>query len=250
MVTTLFDRLPSLLPQLANPAARALALAAGAGLGLAAFRVRSASLRLFIWTAVLYAALAMPLLGWILPPLSFPIPAVFHRETEQPLPHRGLDSKTLSEASQQSSTSSPISQGRARTTALPPAATPPSHRWYARWSSLPWGKVAAGIYLLMASLLLVRFVVGLVFARRITQASDPIRDPRLALKLFCRARASGLSSIPRVAESKFVSVPVTMGAFRSTILLPSNWREWDDAKLDAVVAHEVSHIARRDSLTQ
>ena len=37
---------------------------------------------------------------------------------------------------------------------------------------------------------------------------------------------------------------------RSTILLPTAWREWDDAKLDAVIAHEVSHVARRDALTQ
>ena len=36
----------------------------------------------------------------------------------------------------------------------------------------------------------------------------------------------------------------------ATILLPSGWRDWDDAKLDAVVAHEVSHVARRDALTQ
>jgi len=41
-----------------------------------------------------------------------------------------------------------------------------------------------------------------------------------------------------------------MGVLRSTILLPVGWREWDDAKLDAVVAHEVSHVARRDALTQ
>jgi hypothetical protein len=41
-----------------------------------------------------------------------------------------------------------------------------------------------------------------------------------------------------------------MGALRSTILLPAGWRDWDDAKLDAVVAHEVSHVARRDALTQ
>jgi hypothetical protein len=41
-----------------------------------------------------------------------------------------------------------------------------------------------------------------------------------------------------------------MGVVRSTILLPAGWREWDDAKLDAVLAHEVSHIARHDTMTQ
>ena len=41
-----------------------------------------------------------------------------------------------------------------------------------------------------------------------------------------------------------------MGAFWPTILLPSDWREWDEEKLDAVLAHEFSHVARRDALTQ
>ena len=50
------------LVQLANPALRALALAAIAAAGLTAFRVKTTSVRLFTWTAVLYAALAMPLL--------------------------------------------------------------------------------------------------------------------------------------------------------------------------------------------
>ena len=51
-----------LLVQLAVPALRGIALAGAAGLGLAAFRVKSTSQRLFTWTAVLYAALAIPLL--------------------------------------------------------------------------------------------------------------------------------------------------------------------------------------------
>ena len=32
--------------------------------------------------------------------------------------------------------------------------------------------------------------------------------------------------------------------------MPSDWHAWDQEKLDAILAHEVSHIARRDALTQ
>ena len=67
----------SFLAQLVNPAARALILSVIAGGGLAAFRARSTSLRLFTWTAVLYGALAMPLLQWMLPPLHVPAPTIF-----------------------------------------------------------------------------------------------------------------------------------------------------------------------------
>ncbi len=69
MTSTAIPASTTLLAQLADPAARAVLLAAAAGLGLAAFRVRTTSTRLFTWTAVLYAALAMPFLGWMLPPL-------------------------------------------------------------------------------------------------------------------------------------------------------------------------------------
>jgi uncharacterized protein (TIGR03435 family) len=34
------------------------------------------------------------------------------------------------------------------------------------------------------------------------------------------------------------------------ILLPADWRDWDPATLDAVLAHERSHIGRRDPLVQ
>ena len=66
-----------LLAQLANAAARALALSTVVGFGLAAFRVKSTSLRLFTWTAVLYAAIAMPALQWMLPPLPIAVPVLF-----------------------------------------------------------------------------------------------------------------------------------------------------------------------------
>src|ERR1700689_491374 len=73
----------SILSQLANSAARALVLSGVVGLGLAAFRVKTTAVRLLTWTAVLYAALAMPLLQWVLPAVTVPLPAVLQFEAEQ-----------------------------------------------------------------------------------------------------------------------------------------------------------------------
>ena len=264
MITTVVAGIPNLLTQVANPAARALALALGAGVALTAFRVKAASLRLFTWTAVLYAALSMPLLGWMLPPLSFPALAAFQLGSGQPVPGEGdlpasaaaaslagnEAQTTSSGTSIQISQFSGTNQKHLRRTPPLAAAASPSHRRSSHLSSLRWGTIATAIYLSIALLLLVRFGVGLFFARRLVQASQPILDPRLTRKLSARACGSRRSEIPRVAESEFISVPVTMGALRSTILLPACWREWDDATLDAVIAHEVSHVARRDALTQ
>jgi beta-lactamase regulating signal transducer with metallopeptidase domain len=251
------------LAQLANPAARALALSVIVGLGLAAFRVKTTSLRLFTWTALLYTALAMPVLQWMLPPLPIPAPAFLQNaflEDRTAQPER-MKVKVSLAASAAGEVLSAPKKALPLTWSAPPASrtTPPRGEASlvvsptASSSFLPsirWSVVAAATYLGVAGLLLARFFVGLAFARRLLQAAHRIDEPRLTLRLVSRAYSSGLARIPHAVESEFISVPVTMGVLQSTILLPASWREWDDAKLDAVVAHEVSHVARRDPLTQ
>ena len=256
MQATAIQSATNLLMQLANPAARALALAAAAGLALTAFRVRTTSVRLFTWTAVLYAALAMPLLGRMLPPLPLPAPAFLQSgslrsEVMRPSPKAGelvqpaaqVKVRTAHNLAVKTTSSTEFTYALS-TPAIQAAPSSPA------WSLIPWKSVAAGIYLAVAFLLLLRFFVGLAFSRRLMRASQIINDPRMTQRLTARAYAAGLTFIPPAAESEFISVPVTMGALRSTILLPASWREWDNLKIDAVVAHEMSHVARRDAVTQ
>jgi bla regulator protein BlaR1 len=258
----------SVLALLVNSAVRAVALSGVAALALAAFRVKTTAVRLFTWTAVLYAALAMPLLQWILPTVPIPTPAILEFGAAQPhdsTPEHGTTSKVLptrtaaarppSSAGKLSDASSPelTRKALAHNEAALIVATleaSPAMSSSALWSSVRWSTVAAGIYFGVALLLLVRFCVGLVFGHRLMRASLELDEPRVSLRLASRAYASGLPSAPRAAESEFISVPLTVGVLRPTILLPAGWRDWDDAKLDAVVAHEVSHVARRDALTQ
>jgi len=119
-----------------------------------------------------------------------------------------------------------------------------------RWSTIPRAAVGVASYLAVALFFLARFGIGLLLGRRLLRKSQKIEEPSVVLLLDSRAHYSGLTVVPRLAESELISVPVTMGALRSTILLPASWREWDEAKLDAILAHEVSHVARRDGLTQ
>ena len=241
------DASTSLLAHLANPAARALALAGTAGLGLAAFRVKSTSARLSAWSAVLYAALAMPLLGWMLPPLPVPSPAFLQMGTKHRTPQPVFHEVVFHEVQ----VSHTVAGGRATPTASEvvvahsEAVSPSLQR-----SPIPWNILATGIYLAIAFLLLARFLVGFLYGRRLMKAAQPIDDPVVARRVAASASAFRLSFVPQCAQSELIAVPVTMGAMRSTILLPARWREWDDSKLDAVIAHEMSHVARRDALTQ
>ena len=230
------------LMHLAIAAARALALGSATGMALAAFRVKNISVRLFTWTAVLYAALGMPLLQRMLPPVLVPSPAFLKDGAALPVLAEVRNTKPLA---------LPVLDHEiALRDEAPIAVAPISSSRSSLWPSIRWSVVAAGIYFAIASLLLARLLVGLVFGHRLMQASQIINEPRVSRRLAERGHALGLVVIPRAAESEFISVPVTLGLLRPVILLPCGWREWNDTKLNAVVAHEVSHVARRDTLTQ
>jgi len=237
-----------LLPSLLIAAARTSVLAAGAGLLLAVFRVKKSSARLFTWVALLYVGLSMPFLGWLLPPIAVPIP--FLRSPLQTVPG-GTFSAIVSggaprikgaKVEMYQPPSTRAGQGAVRRSASSEEKHP--------LSKSPWIVFAVGLYLAVALLLLLRLAVGLVLGCRLVRSSVPVQDLRLAARLSARANASGQSLEHLVRESSWVSVPVTMGMVRPRILLPSAWREWDDATLDAVLMHELSHVKRHDAISQ
>ena len=232
----------TLLMQLGWWTAKTMVLALAAGFGLTVFRAKSTSSRLFTWTAVLYAALAIPLLGWLLPPLPIPLPALPHRDAASSAvevlpPVATPRSGVATEASARTST--------AATETLLPGASPRSQSF-----PIHWPVFATALYLVVFLLLLLRIGVGLVLARRLGRVARQIHDPRMASRMVRRAEFHGLYALPRVSESGLVSVPVTIGVLRPSILLPLGWQDWDDEKLDSILAHEMSHVARHDPWTQ
>jgi len=236
----------NLLMQLVNPAARSVMLAGAAGLALVIFRVKATPARLFAWKAVLCAALAMPILGWVLPSLAIPLPSVPPFTTpERATPLDRVESRNFHLTATTGTTLQHAPGGSERPPVVPHSREPQQVA-----SPIHWTAVAIALYLVVAGLLLVRMTVGLLIGRRVLRASKAIREERLTAALSRCARSFRLASIPRCAESQMVTVPVTMGVLRPAILLPPTWSAWDEAKLDAVLAHEVSHVARRDAFTQ
>jgi bla regulator protein BlaR1 len=245
------------LAQIAIFALRTLALALCVGVGLTLFRAKSTSLRLLSWTAVLYAALAIPLLGWLLPSLSFPVPSFL--QPAAAVPNSAASIKTANNSVNSTAKADRTVQpakAEPRMSAIDPRQNasvgipePNSAREFLP-SAIRWSTLATAIYLGTSLLLFVRLVVGLALARRLVHAAQRIHDQRVTSTIFFRARRSGLSFIPQARESALIAVPVTIGVWRSSILLPSNWHEWDDEKLGAVIAHETSHVKRHDALTQ
>jgi len=271
----------SFLMHMADAAARALLLGCVAGLALKIWSVKSVSVRLTVWRAVLGIALMMPLLGAFLPALSIEVPARMRQRFEEFYRARSGGSTVSNEVKHtsqpvkltgvpQTAAGGPEYANANRENLLRSAASVPSGArakvrisessekagqptralvWLKRsFRAVPWTVVAMATYSLITVGFLFRFAVGLILSLRLERGARSIRDPRaLALVSSC-ARTAGIKRVPRLAESELLSVPVTFGVVHPAILLPSGWRDWDEGELDAVIAHEISHVARRDAL--
>jgi beta-lactamase regulating signal transducer with metallopeptidase domain len=106
-----------------------------------------------------------------------------------------------------------------------------------------WPVLVAGLWAIGAAALLVRMGVGLAAARRLRRSARSI-GPGEAVPVGL------IRSGVELREHPAVRVPVTLGVFQPCILLPSTWRGWGAARLDAVLRHEVAHVDRGDYLAR
>jgi BlaR1 peptidase M56 len=90
------------------------------------------------------------------------------------------------------------------------------------------------LYLAVCAALLTRLAMGIAAAFRLWDRAEPVAHPTFPRGLHVRA-------------SDDVASPVTVG---SGIVLPSGFGEWDEEKLQIVLAHEASHVRQRDFYLQ
>jgi beta-lactamase regulating signal transducer with metallopeptidase domain/regulator of replication initiation timing len=251
--TWIFDLSPKILRHLIDPAARSLAIASLTGLVMVLAQVRNLSLRLSVWKAVIGVALAMPLLAICLPPLpvSVPVPEMIPGFSESTAKTETSTGVFVTQAPTRASVIVPpaprrtniMGPGRAKDRIKPFAS-------FSRSVDVPRSTLALGVYSAGALFLAFRFLLGWFLSYKLRQASRAIHDLELVRGFRCRCNAAQLRALPQLAESDRLSVPLTCGVMRPFVLLPADWRAWDAEKLDAVLAHEISHLARRDALTE
>jgi TonB family protein len=216
-----------ILGSLAEAAVRGLTLAVLVGAGLALFRVTRAADRLCAWRIVLWAALAMPIAGAVVPPVPLPVPA--------------FAASFVSDS------------GRA---GMPPSLTAISGTGAQpiTFTASPGAPLASvmllALYLAGLLLLAARAGRSWLAARQLDRASQPIDDAYVRARAADHAETLGLRRVPRLAETDRLQVPVTMSVHRPVVILPASWRSWPPDTLDAVLIHELSHVSRRDALTQ
>ena len=101
-------------------------------------------------------------------------------------------------------------------------------------------------YALIAATLLSAVGLAMRRVRRLRATMLPL--PRDTVAAVERVRACCEAGRPvRIGLSEAVGVPVTLGFFRPTILIPTAiMRDLDPGALAQVVGHELAHVARRD----
>ncbi len=200
---------------LAEWALRSSILILSGALLLGALRVKDPAVRLAAWTGMLLGSLAIPALTAALPKVPLAVMRAPVRPAEQPvvLPDAAL---------------TPIAPVLRQNAGL----AKPGDRGTTRFD---WARAALAIYFLVALTLLLRLCVGLALGVRLRRSTG----------------ATGWETEGiEIRESGRVMAPVTLGIASPAIVLPVDWRQWDGAKLDAVVAHERSHIRRHDPAVQ
>jgi TonB family protein len=228
------DRIAAVVAVVVDASLRTAVVVGLAALTVGFWRRPSTRMRSLVWTSVLYAALAMPFLERTLPVLPLAVPATSALTTFAPA---GGSSMALRDQAAAWLGHAPIFEAASTTETTPV-------RPQVTWLDGMIVFYAAGFAWLFG-----RMVLGWAIARRLCLRGTPINDPAVLQIVAAHASRLGLASPPRLIEHSRLFVPVTMGFRRPVIGLPADWREWAAQTLDAVVVHEVSHVARRDTLT-
>jgi multidrug efflux pump subunit AcrA (membrane-fusion protein) len=166
---------------------------------LAVLRVRQSSTRLAVWTALLAASLALPVLTGLAPKLPVTIAQPAQVDVPPPV---SVDT-------------------------IPDSAAPVRR--------FDWQTAALGLYAVVALILLLRTAVGLTMGLWMLRTSRPTGTWTEAIE---------------IRECDRAASPLTLGIFRPAIVLPQDWRDWPQTTLRAVLAHERSHVRRRDPALQ
>jgi beta-lactamase regulating signal transducer with metallopeptidase domain len=82
--------------------------------------------------------------------------------------------------------------------------------------------------------------------RRVVDDARLVEDPAVQELVADVCRRLGWQRVLELRESRRTPIPLCVGWKKPCILLPRDWQSWGDMTLRAVVAHEVSHIVRRD----
>ncbi len=129
-----------------------------------------------------------------------------------------------------------------------PKFKPAASALWDRIGEVRWTALFAGFVLVSASIGLMRVLIGLFQIHKCLSASTEINDAELIDQVeILRAETSCRRTVA-VRESKDLGTPATVGWRKPALLLPEGWKQLTAEERQAVLAHEIAHVARNDYL--
>jgi beta-lactamase regulating signal transducer with metallopeptidase domain len=109
---------------------------------------------------------------------------------------------------------------------------------------------ALGIWAIGALLLLFRLLIGFTATCLLTRRAVEFVDPSLTDLFSSLLREVNLKPTVRLLRSERTLMPIVYGILRPAVLLPAGAERWSEKRRRLVLLHELTHVTRRDCLTQ
>ena len=242
---TLLDRAGSLLLVLLAGSASILLFAATAARLL---HNASASLRHTVWAAAIWSLLALPVVAVLAP--SVPVRILPSESVES---YSALEQPVRSLVASAPATSLPLraandaqSSGESEIVVPAPEASA-SPRIEAHGSSWSLRATIVGAWGTVALLLLAQVITSRLKLSRLAASAWRVHDPawwRAATRI---GSALGLCRHVTLLATLRTTVPLTWGTRAPIVLLPADAHRWPAERREAVLVHELAHVARGDA---
>lgn len=213
---------PAAFPFLVATAFKSLPILAAVWLVQALLRRKSAAFRHLIWCVAFAGLLILPVLTITVPALSVPVASDF----------AGSDFVFQTNARRsdytQEKQGKSISGMRSNSAPL-----------------LDWRLLLMLVWAAGATVSFTEMLIGVASIERLK------RQSRAFTGLPFEALASLMKVKQKVGflQTESETMPMTYGAFRTTVFLPVGIREWSEERRQVVILHELAHVRRRDGAT-
>lgn len=234
----------------------------------ASLRNASAAIRHWVLSAAIVGVLALPILSLLLPSWRLDILPALSSE-----PTASLETNTIAsvpvlpatstasipdESANQFVTITPVETTRTPRFEIESDGIVPSTPQKAAWptivpsfiSSLNWGMAVLGFWGLGALLIVSRLLAGIYRVLALANQAKPITESVWTSLAGNLAARLGIRSRVGLLQSKQIEIPMTVGAWRSIVMLPADADQWSQQCRNVVLLHELAHVKRRDCLIQ
>jgi beta-lactamase regulating signal transducer with metallopeptidase domain/uncharacterized protein (DUF1778 family) len=223
-----------------------------------AMRRAPAASRHLVWVVALASVVALPALGALLPAWRVvPVPAFLRAAapaSSAVVPGPASPEAPPASTMEPASASSP-DRSDAADHPMPPspsAATQAAANASAQPNGLPvdWRTAALLLWAAGGALLVLRLGYGVARVWWMERGATEITDEQWVRTVDTLARKLRVGRMVTLLREARAQVPMTWGVIRPVVLLPAGAERWSLERRTVVLAHELAHVRRWDTLTQ